>query len=71
MKRETASLVREMDSPFMKAQHYHDQAANLRKLAAMDDNEPTRKALLDLAESYEKLAKKFLNEGGSAGADKS
>src|ERR1700733_1908855 len=45
-----------MDTPFLRAQHYHDQAAHLRKLAEMDDNEPTRKALIELAESYDRLS---------------
>jgi len=50
-----------MDHPFLKAQHYHDQAAQIRKLAAMNDKEESRKALIEIAENYERLARKFMD----------
>jgi hypothetical protein len=37
-----------MDHPFLKAQHYHDQAVHLRKLAAVNDQEEARKALIEI-----------------------
>jgi pyruvate-formate lyase len=50
-----------MDHPFLKAQHYHDQAAQIRKLAAANDKEEARKALIEIAESYERLARQFMD----------
>lgn len=52
-----------MSDYLAKAQYYRDQAAHLRRLAALDDNPPTHKALIELAESYERLYVKFLEFG--------
>jgi len=43
----------------VKAQHYREQAENLRKLAAQDSNAETREALLSVALSYDRLSTKF------------
>jgi hypothetical protein len=43
----------------IKADHYREQADNLRKLAALDSNEATRDALLDVARNYDRLSARF------------
>jgi len=53
-----------MEDDLLKAQHYHDQAVHMRELAVRDTNEETRNALLLLAESYDRLCRKFLKAGG-------
>lgn len=55
-----------MDTPFLRAQHYHDQAANLRKLASAEADEEHREALTGLANSYDRLAEKILLEAAKA-----
>ena len=42
-----------------KADHYREQAENLRKLAEQDGNAATREALLSVALSYDRLSAKF------------
>jgi hypothetical protein len=54
-----------MDTPFLRAQHYHDQAANLRKLASEQDDLEHRKALLETADSYENLALNLLQKASA------
>jgi len=46
---------------FTKANHYRDQAANLRRLAELDDNAETREGLLSIARSYDRLCLKYLS----------
>ena len=55
-----------MDNPFLKAQHYLDQADKMRLLAASESDETSRNALLELVKGYEKLAGKFLQMGQGA-----
>jgi len=55
-----------MDNPLLKAQHYLDQADKMRRLAASENDETSRKALLELVKGYEKLAAKFLRIGQGA-----
>ena len=43
-----------------KANHYREQAANLRKLAEMDDHAETREGLLTIARTYDRLYVKYL-----------
>lgn len=52
-----------MDSPFLKAQHYLDQAEKMRNLAMAEEDLAKRNALLEIAKGYERLAQKFLAEG--------
>ena len=52
-----------MDSPFLKAQHYHDQAEKMRAFAALEDDEESRNMLLDLAKGYDRLSDTFLRTG--------
>jgi hypothetical protein len=56
-----------MDNVFLKAQDYHDkaqhfndQAATMRAMAATDEDEQYRKALMGVAVSYDRLATKML-----------
>lgn len=46
----------DMEDRLTKARQYRDEATRLRSLAARDNNELTRKALVDMAENYERLA---------------
>jgi len=55
-----------MDTPFLRAQHYHDQAEKMRKLGAAEEDEESRNALLDLAKVYDRLCQKFLQAGREA-----
>ena len=55
-----------MDSPFIKAQHYHDQAQKMRDLGQAEEDQASRRALLDIAEGYERLCSKFLQMGQEA-----
>jgi hypothetical protein len=55
-----------MDSPFIKAQHYYDQAKKMRELAAAEEDETSRNALLDIAKGYERLSSKYLQAGQEA-----
>ena len=43
-----------------KANHYRDQAANLRQLAELDDHAETREGLLAIARTYDRLYVKYL-----------
>ena len=43
-----------------RAHHYRDEAENLRKLAAKDDNQETREGLLEIARTYDRLYSKYL-----------
>lgn len=52
-----------MDSPFIKAQHYHDQAEKLRQLASEESDKTIRDGLLEIADGYERLSMKFLQMG--------
>ena len=49
-----------MEQALNKARHYRDQAAHMRELAAKDDAEDTRNALIQLAENYERLCHKYV-----------
>lgn len=49
-----------MEDALLKAQHYRDRAAHLRSLAAKDENPNTHKALLQMAESCDRLYQKYL-----------
>jgi hypothetical protein len=49
-----------MDNNLTKAKHYRDQAENLRKLAAQDENTSTREALLSVARTHDRLYTKYL-----------
>lgn len=55
-----------MDSAFLKAQHYMEQAANMRKLADAEQDETARNQLLDMMKGYERLAAKFMQMGEDA-----
>jgi hypothetical protein len=55
-----------MRDDLLKAQHYRDQATHLRDLAATDDNDEIRRALISLAESYDHLSLKSLNRAEKA-----
>lgn len=48
-----------MEEYLSKAQRYRAQAARLRDLAAKEHDEPTRKAMTSLAESYDRLFLKY------------
>jgi len=50
-----------METPLTKAQHYRDQAAKLRELAAKEDNLDARAALISLAETYSQLCQKLVD----------
>jgi hypothetical protein len=52
-----------MDSPFLSAQHYLNQAQNMRKLAALEGDEASRNIFLELAKGYEKLSGRYLQIG--------
>ena len=43
-----------------RAHHYRDEAENLRKLAAKDDDPETRESLLSVALTYDRLYSKYL-----------
>ena len=49
-----------MDTDLTKAKHYRDQAIQMHELAAKEDNEEARKALIALAETYDKLYNKYV-----------
>jgi hypothetical protein len=49
-----------MDAPFPRAQHYFDQANNMRQLGRTAETEIKREMLLELAKGYEKLCAKSL-----------
>jgi hypothetical protein len=48
-----------LDDPLTKAQHYRNQAIHIRELAGKDDNPDTHKALIALADNYQRLYEKF------------
>jgi hypothetical protein len=50
-----------MKTPLLTAQHYHDQADHMRELAAKEDNLGTRRSFLQLAQSYDRLCKRFID----------
>ena len=51
-----------MDSTFLRAEHYQAQAGQFRKLAALEDDLESRQSLVMLAESYEKLHARLMQE---------
>ena len=46
-----------METDLTKAQHFRDQAAQMRELAAKEDNLEAKKALIHLAEMYDRLCR--------------
>ena len=52
-----------MDTPFLRAQHYSDEAQKYRHLAAIERIPSNANALSQLAESYDRLARHLLLEG--------
>ena len=54
-----------MEDPMVKAQYYRDQGVNMRTLAANEDNLEVRKALISVAETYDRLQAKFLRRRGT------
>ena len=50
-----------MDRDLTKAQHYRDQAQQMRDLAARETIPEAQTALISLAEMYERLCEKRLN----------
>ena len=42
-------------APFLTAQHYHEQAQTLRKLAAAEENILQRRSLIEIADNYDQL----------------
>ena len=61
-----ALYERDMGKPFLRAQHYHDQALKMRALAAREKDEILRNVLIDIAKSYDRLSVKFLKMGQEA-----
>jgi hypothetical protein len=55
---------RDVEDSLARAQHYREQAAHMRELAAQDQNDETRKALISLAENYDRLCLKYLGLTG-------
>lgn len=53
-----------MESHLSKAQHYRDQARQMRDLAAGEDSTEARKALIHLAEMYDRLCRTCLERVG-------
>jgi hypothetical protein len=51
----TGDRARDMENHILKAQYYRDQATNMRTLAVNEDNLGVRKALISIAETYERL----------------
>lgn len=51
-----------MESNLIKAQYYHDQAINMRALAAHEVDPEARKAFVSIAEGYEKLWLEAIDE---------
>jgi len=49
-----------MQDPLERAQHYRDQAAKLRAMAAEESDPKIRKDLLALADQYDRLCKAML-----------
>jgi hypothetical protein len=47
----------------LKASHFKERADNLRSFAARDDNPETRKALLLVAQAYDRLAEQHAGSG--------
>jgi hypothetical protein len=56
-----------MDSELTRAQHYRDQAANMRALADKETDEEARNALVALAGNYERLYQSCLGRAEGAG----
>jgi hypothetical protein len=54
-----------------KAQRYRDQVAHMRTLADKEEHELARKALLEMAESYERLCQKWVDLPAKATKDQS
>jgi len=48
-----------MEDPLVRAQHYLGLALQMHKTAEMEPDKARQAALMDLAEQYEKLAKKL------------
>jgi hypothetical protein len=55
-----------MATPFLRAQHYHEQATHFYNLAASEENEEIRKNMIEIAESYEKLSIRIFEQAKSA-----
>jgi hypothetical protein len=51
-----------MEKHLIKAQYYHDQAINMRTLAAQEGDLEVRKAYISIAEGYEKLWLEAIDE---------
>lgn len=49
-----------METPLLRAQHYHDLARQLHKTAKLEPDEQRRAELSGLAEQYENLAERIL-----------
>jgi hypothetical protein len=49
-----------MDSDLAKAQHFRDQANQMRELAGGEENLEARKGLMELSEMYDRLYRKAL-----------
>ena len=58
-----SSVCLSMETALLKAQHYYSQAKNMRALAAAEEDQASRDALLEIAKGYEKLASNFLQQG--------
>ena len=50
-----------MGTPLLTAQHYHDEANHLRELAVKEADLGARRALLQLADSYDRLCARFID----------
>jgi hypothetical protein len=53
------------EAVLVKAQRYRDQAISLRELARKEDNLTMQKALVQLAESYERLCEKLVMDAAN------
>ena len=53
-----------MDSDLAKAQHYRDQARQMRELAAREGDQKANKALIQLAEMYDRLCQNCFHRSG-------
>jgi hypothetical protein len=49
-----------MDTPFLKAQHYHERAENLRRLATTEDDIQQRDRLREVADRYDRLGRELM-----------
>jgi hypothetical protein len=58
-----------MEDDLSKAQHYRDQATHMRELAAKDQNDETRNALIYFAQNYDRLCLEYLVAAGKPSSD--